>query len=198
MAPKRRANRQGGRGAAPPPPARPRQVRRRQQAIPVYIVNVEEAMGLPHVITVRPQVEPGAHYDEGRVAGLLAAQIRASVNNAVRAAGINPRRVRGFIQALNLENGGNSTYDEVITLTTLNREQIMEIVGRLQQSNEDMFIFDLEWRFTIDPGSIMAGGARDAHLPGFKTSKDMDKTWVRISLFFADNRLGTPYLEKSS
>lgn len=180
MAPKRRANRQGGRGPAPPPPARPRQVRRRQ-AIPTYIVNVERAMGLPHVITVRPQVEPGANYDEDRVAGLLAAQIRESVNDAVRAANINPRRVRGFIQALNLENGGNSTFDEVITLTALKKQQIMDIVARLQQSNEELFIFDLEWRFTIDPGSIMVGGARDAHLPGFKTSKDMDKTWVRSS-----------------
>ena len=207
MAPKRRAARQGGRGRAAPNPAAaaaaaaapPRRARRRQ-AIPTYVVNVEQALGLPHVVTVRPQVEPGAHYDEARVAGLLAAQIRASVIDAVRAAGVNPRRVRGFLQALNLDNGGNHTHDDVVTLTALNGQQIMDIVARLQQSNEDLFIFDVEWRFTIDPGSIRLGGARDAHLPSFKTSKDMDKTWVKIplSIFFADTRLGTPYLDKSS
>lgn len=185
MAPKRRAQRQGGRARAPAPP-RAAPVRRRvRQGVPTYIVDIERARGLPHVVTVRPQIEPGARFDELRVAALLAAQIRVSVVDAVRAAGVNPRRVRGFLQALNLHNGGNHTHDDVFTLTSLTGEEILDIISRLQQSNDDIFIFDLEWRFTIDPNSIRAGGNREVHLPSFKTSKDMDSTWVRVILLLS-------------
>lgn len=149
-----------------------------RRVIPAYNVQIEMGGGLPHVIIVRPLLPLGrAAFDELRVASLLAAQIRASTRDALRAARINPRRVSGYLQAYNLNAGGNNTFDEIVHLQDLNGNQIMDVIAKLQQSSEDIFIFDLEWRFTIDPNSITVGGARKVHLPSFKVATPMESTW---------------------
>lgn len=163
------------------PPARPVIVDRSR---PTYLVNIETGAGIPHVISVRPFLPAGRRaFNEQRVVELLAAEIRNQTNQAVReytgwSANRVNQRVTGYLQAYNLQNGGNHTHDELANLADLNTEMIMDIIGRLQQSNEDLFIFDLEWRFTIDPNSIVVGGNKNVRIPSFYVSHEMRKTWV--------------------
>ena len=150
---------------------------------PSFQSNVESPQGIPHVINVRA-ILPGnqRNYDELRIAGLLASHIRDLVRTSAArytrwsSSRINSR-INGFLTATNLNNATVHTFDELTHLRDLTGQVILDVMEKLQRSEVDVSIFQLEWRFTINPNSLIAGGNRDVRMPQYCTPHDYRDTW---------------------
>lgn len=154
---------------------------------PTFRFDIRTANGAPHVITFTP-VTPGAETEAGleSASRILVREIRDQVASAsVRYTRWSRRyamgHVQGIISAVNLEGGGNSSGNEIVSLRDLQAEDLLAILANIQESNAEVGFFDIEWQFWITPQSLIRGGSQFISKPKWHTSALYSQTWKGYS-----------------
>lgn len=106
--------------------------------------------------TVTVLVERNAN-DE-RIYEVLARIFRARIIERVRLAGLNPNAVRGLLSVENRTNGVAITHENVISITGLTEEHLLDILDQITTSNNDAELLDLVWIFHLS--GTVAGRTR--------------------------------------
>lgn len=138
--------------------------------LPAFITRVDTTgtNREPHFTVVRPPFNSKSA-DEAAIIERLPQVIKDTTVDAVLRFNRRLRWTRS--QALNLTSGillvNNITNDsskaaqKFSRLGSLGVEDIEELILRIQQSNETITVFDLEWHFAIDPRTIRSFGHGD-------------------------------------
>lgn len=90
------------------------------------------------------------------------------------------RRVIGFLQGVNIENGASSIGRESIRVRDLTMRLFERLMADIHESNMDVQLEDIEWSFIISPSSFEIGGApKDGVVikPEYIVPKSCDPTW---------------------
>lgn len=93
------------------------------------------------------------------------------------------QRVVGWLSATNIVNGTLKVYEKKITdLSALFDGTACEaILLNIQQSNVDIYLTDLEWTFSIDPRSFIAGSGGNFRKPSWAPKRKFARTWEEHS-----------------
>ena len=149
--------------------------------------------GVPHIITLRPVRLGNASFADiaQRIAEELQRIVVMEVNQFNRwSTNRILSSVMGGLNALNMETGTSytapisreeselyRTYDSFQTLDQIDGNWIMEIVKKIEQSNQTISFRDIEWRLTIDPRSIVAGSSATVKPPLWVPQIKFRETW---------------------
>lgn len=161
-----------------------------------FIQNVEYAAGAPHIITLRASIIRNATHEQ--VARHIAEKFRNIVVDVVRRYNGWSRnrilqRVSGFLNTLNVQTGithtepVGSSYeagrpratadDPFRTLQQLNKDHILGNLEAITQSNDTLDIQQIEWRLTLTPTSLRAGGSAKVKPPSWVPQIKFRQTW---------------------
>jgi len=153
-----------------------------------FISNVQyfgDGADMPHIITVRPIITGGRPSNLETIFNELAPTIIDRVVFAIR--NYNStwsreriiREVRGRLVANNEIDGNTTGYTaSFTTLDSITPEALDEVFMKIQQSNSDILITDIEWSFLIAPDSIMIGGSGRVKPPSWAPAVKYRNTWL--------------------
>ena len=141
----------------------------RANSLPQFTYRVERFDdGLPHVIEIRAVQRGGQdRHDDGTIFATLADTLRETVVRVVRShLRWHSNRVRDHLRGTlyatdihtgNAANDNDELRSRVALLHNLNREKMEILMGILNESARNITIYDIEWRFVIDPNSLRVG-----------------------------------------
>jgi hypothetical protein len=168
-----------------------RNVRQRtDESLPTYIFSWSMIEGRPHIITMRPAFRGGENADEQQTRFYITTALTNRILARVRQAGlIGTRnqlmeRVTGSLIAFSTDDGPqrSAPLGRSINLNDLTPQVIEELMETITQSETDTQIYQVEWRFVINPMVFVQGGSDKVKPP--KWLKIVDQSWSS----FADER----------
>jgi hypothetical protein len=142
---------------------------------------VQRRNGRPWRIIIRPQRTAANIEAEPLIENLIYEMRRAIYQTVHSYNGWSRRRIleeiRGFIIAENLLNGENRFYQtsRLISANDLDRNIFESVLEDIQESNLDIWIYDISWHFIISPRSLI-GGNGNPKKPDW-ISNDYASTW---------------------
>jgi hypothetical protein len=161
-----------------------RNVRPRENLVfPTYTYQWSEANGLPHILTMRPVFRGGHNADEQETRMFIADALNDRIVARVRRAGMVGNRaqlmqsVTGSLIAYSTDEGPQRTaaLGRSIRLNELTPEVFEELMETITQSEANTQIYEVEWRFVINPMSLLQGGSSNVKPP--KWLKIVDQSW---------------------
>lgn len=82
--------------------------------------------------------------------GILAAFLRERIRaRAFQAGVVDHSSIRGFLSAVNEDNGSYHTHDDLIQIDGLTAEHLSDVMLMIQESNMEVDITDVVWEFQI-------------------------------------------------
>lgn len=153
------------------------------QIVPEFFTDVDRfADGRISWVTIRalpPRAGENAPGQEDRALRAIGPMFRRKINNEGRRAINNPLRpFTGFLDATNIRDGSTHFYDVIISLQDLNAEHLAYVLEKLQQSNQDVEIYDVVFKFTLNVVNLNLGGNRNVRKPEkVNVRSGMEKTW---------------------
>lgn len=157
-----------------------------------FEVLVDSPNGVPHIVSVRPILDgTGAELATiETIADQIAKQIRQKVQQEVRNYNgwhhnTTNARVQGFLVGMNIQTGDATADDNSRRVQTdvfprlrdLKGDDILNIVELIQQSQTNVTITDVEFRYTIVPQSIVAGSSPNVKIPNWVPQIKFRSTW---------------------
>lgn len=149
---------------------------------------VQMRNGRPWRIVISPRRTGTNRETEPRIINLVY-EMRRAIYQTVRSHNGWTRQrilenVRGFIIAENMLNGENRFYQTSALLSANQLSEIVfeDVIEDIQESNQDVGMYDLSWHFVIDPRTLIAGNGNPKK-PDWINSEYAD-TWE--NQFFED------------
>ena len=146
----------------------------------------------PHIISIRPILNSERNAGDLNVeaeAEEVGRLIRTKVQQEVNSYNgwhhnTSNARVKGFLVGMNVQTG-DATADDGSTraetndmkLRNVNGDMILSIINKIQHSQTNVTFYDIEWRYTIVPQSIIAGGAPRIRIPTWAPQIKFRATW---------------------
>jgi len=165
-----------------------RSVRQRNdEALPIYVFNWSQVDGRPHILTMRPVWRGGENADEQLTRTMISAALVNRIIAQVRQAGLRGNRrqllerVSGSLIAYSTDEGPerSAALGRSITLNQLKPEVFEELMETITQSETTTQIYQIEWRFIINPGVFLEGGSDKIKPPTYL--KVVDQSWTSLS-----------------
>ena len=132
---------------------------RRNDALPRYETQHENAQGFLHVVRLRPIFSGGANADEEDTRRLIANSLRFQIRRLSRPY-LRGRRnneldtlIRGTLIAESVD-GPTRSMGENLRLGQINEDVIEDIFETITQSNENVQIYQIQWSFVIPRGTF--------------------------------------------
>jgi hypothetical protein len=194
-----------------------RNVRPRENLVyPTYTYQWSETNGEPHILTMRPVFRGGYNADEQETRMFIADALNDRIVDRVRRSGMIGNRaqlmqsVTGSLIAYSTDEGPerSATLGRSIRLNELTPEVFEEMMETITQSETNTLIYEVEWRFVINPRSLRQGGSSNVKPP--KWLKIVDQSWksfkddkgpvscAAIALVLAMNGSTKPYVKYKS
>ena len=151
-----------------------------QRAVPSNLVlqtHTEYApRGAPHIIDLRPVFTADQRlYNDVHVIQVVARELNRLVVDAVQrytqwSLDEIASRLTGFLSATNLDNATTRTF--YVYVGAISAEDISDALTQLQKSNENVSIFNIEWRVVLHHESFFVGGSRRLKQPAWVTKNN--------------------------
>lgn len=161
-----------------------RNVRPRENLVfPTYTYEWSSSRGLPHILTMRPVFRGGHNADEQETRIFIADALTDRIVDRVRRSGMVGNRaqlmqiVTGSLLAYSTDEGPQRSVSlgRSIRLNELTPEVFEELMESITQSETNTQIYEVEWRFVINPISLRQGGSSNVKPP--KWLKIVDQSW---------------------
>lgn len=157
------------------------------EALPTYVYEWSDVNGLPHILSMRPVFRGGENANDQQTRMFIAASIQSMILARVRQAGLRGNRtqllarVSGSLIAYSTDEGPQRTASlgRSITLAEMLPEVIEELMETITQSQTTTQIYQIEWRFVINPRIFVEGGSDKIKVP--KNLKTVDQSWTSFS-----------------
>jgi hypothetical protein len=139
----------------------------------------------PATDEIRRNIENGSRFSlpEHNFIHAVSIAIRTEIRNMVRSTGVMwnrsqiDERVGGSLYIDNLENGAQTFQTGFILARNINYEVLLRLFSRLIQSNENLTVFAVKWKFNFDPRTFTFGNGNCKLPPWIKKSSYLSQTW---------------------
>lgn len=121
-----------------------------------YSVRRHRFAGQPFSIGVTALDQGGPPH---QVISNLVLELRHQIRFAANSVGVPEGRVTGFMAIENILDGAAHSLDDPVAFDQIDEELIDQLLLRVQQSNADISIFDVEIVFVFSAASMVAGAA---------------------------------------